>query len=483
MSGLGSFLSSASRPAGDRVDLSGTGPARSAAIGLVILGLALRTWGLTQWSLHGDELLVGLNALAPGDDPYQEALIMPISHAPVYLFVVLFGLDHLGLRLGAWLFGFASLLLFAWGTSRFFQQRTALAATALVAFSPWHIYFSQYARFYAVAFFFVTAFAFSLLLLLEKPTRKAVLVTGVLGAGCVYAHSYALLPVASGLSAALVLAWLRVGNLPRQCLRPIVGAGAISAMLMLPLLFVLPGVATKWAGDQTWGYSPMHTVLGIVNGMCLPTALLVAGGLLRLRQSRDWRFWIMATVGVAPVLIVLGISAVGSARQDYAFAGSAGLFILAGASAARVGNTWRRLGALLTLVILSQMPNLLSYYSCGNRFPVSQAADWLVPRVAEGDLVFSPARRLLSFYGVPENQSLSMREYRTRMKTLEPGATAWFVVLRPRAEQRSEIGGWLRINGLMEARIKPRRYDYFEHEVQIWRGRRGAGAATVPQGE
>lgn len=441
------------------------GYAVPALAAVAMAGIALRAVGLTRWSLHPDELLMGKNVLSLVSDPNEEYWLMPLSHMAVHPFLLAFGLDELGLRAGSFVLGGASLGVFAWGMLRFFGPTAALIATTLLAVSSWHIYFSQYARFYATAFFFCTVYAFALIGLLERPGRRWVALSGIAGACCLYAHTYGILAVAAGLSAAFVLSLAQAGGASRAWLRPIVASGAVTFVLALPAAWMLVKIAPVWSGAQEWGYSPAHTAMGIVNNATLPVVLAAGLGLLGLRARGDWRAWLIAGVAVLPAVALAAASSRVSVRQDYYFACSAGLFALAALGIEALARDRRAAYALAGLVALMQAPNLVSYYSCGNRFQYREAAGWLAGRIGQDDVVVSGASGLLSFYGVPEGQTESSR----RPETLAGGGEVWVVVPVSRSGAADVAAAAMAEGGELVWIEKPKRFDYFEHELQIWR--------------
>ena len=123
-----------------------------AAFWLLGLGLALgllRFFKLGEWSLWMDEALTLTDAQRIADG----GLHNPIGYGLVVGFAQLFS-EHPSealLRLLPALAGWACLPLSYWAFRPLLSRRAAAGATLLLALSPWHLFWSQSARFYTLA--------------------------------------------------------------------------------------------------------------------------------------------------------------------------------------------------------------------------------------------------------------------------------------------------------------------------------------------
>ncbi len=127
--------------------------------GIIIIASLLRLNGLAKVpvSLFGDELDVGYHAyslLKTGRDYYGNFLPFHLHslaewRTPLYLYsavptVWLFGISPLGVRLPAAIFGILGIIaLFLFVRFFYKNEKLALLASALLAFSPWHIQYSR----------------------------------------------------------------------------------------------------------------------------------------------------------------------------------------------------------------------------------------------------------------------------------------------------------------------------------------------------
>lgn len=136
---------------------------------------------------------------------------------------------------------------------RLFGQNAGLAAAIITALAPFHVYYSQEARMYALlglaavmtAFFLVRAWADG-----GWPNWVAF---AVLGAATLYAHNLGALFIAA-LGLWVLYAWWRARRLVH--LRPLLLSHLFMALLFAPWLLVLPGQFGKVGGGAYWVTRP-----------------------------------------------------------------------------------------------------------------------------------------------------------------------------------------------------------------------------------
>ncbi|MFV1986739.1 MAG: glycosyltransferase family 39 protein [Gemmatimonadota bacterium] len=307
---------------------------RRALIGLgsiMTVGLVLRVIGLGE-ALWFDEIKMYARymtqplgvILATYDDQNQHILYSVLAR----LSIGLFGDSVFALRAPAVLFGVASLgVLYAFGT-RVTSRAEALLATALLAASYHHVWFSQNARGYTGLLFWTLLSTALFLDLLRNRDRSrwglSVAYAGTV-ALAVYTHpTAAVLP----LSHALVAAWAlwRPGRSPEE--RPsffplfagLVLAGTFTLQLYAPVLPQVGGVLLEpslsgvsiewknplWLVSETFG----KLAVGVPGGalVLLPAmavALYGAWSYFR-RSSVDALAMVLPVVATATAIIALG---------------------------------------------------------------------------------------------------------------------------------------------------------------------------------
>ena len=105
------------------------------------------------------------------------------------------GLSEYWLRLPSALFAIASIPLLYVVARKFMGATAALAAAALLAFSPTHIYFSQEARSYTLAILLVLLSTYFFLLAVEGGRARDWAMWTVFGIAAFYAHDFAALVI------------------------------------------------------------------------------------------------------------------------------------------------------------------------------------------------------------------------------------------------------------------------------------------------
>ena len=270
--------------ASSRGDASGAGGRSFDAVARRILWLAVllgavRFLGLDRWSLWLDE------AYTFADARLGSGYLNPIGYDLFERFYELFpgrpGEERL--RLPAAVLGWACIPLTAWALAAFVGPRASSAAALFVAVSPWHVYWSQNARFYTLAQVF-----------------------GLLGCGLVFRGL--LSGSISRMGAGILALALAAGTHPSATM-------LFGAVLATPLIARVVGVWPE--SGRSWQYrqpteAKLHLAWTVL--LVLSTALFLGGafwvievwGLWRARQGTGNPSHFLLTTGylVSPVLWV-----------------------------------------------------------------------------------------------------------------------------------------------------------------------------------
>lgn len=212
---------------------------KSAPIWVVFaIGLALRLFGLSARSLWWDEghhwLIASAPSLSEMFDRWWSnpaATHPPLSHFISFLFLRLGDSEWL-LRLPSALAGSFSLPLLYSLARRFLTPASAVAAAAVLAISPFHIWYSQEARMYALLGFAVLLSTVCLLRLSESPTRARGLAYALTIALAGYTHAFGLLV----LPMHALWYWAARSKLSNETRRALAWAWLSGALISGPLL-------------------------------------------------------------------------------------------------------------------------------------------------------------------------------------------------------------------------------------------------------
>lgn len=176
---------------------------------ILLAGFGLRMWHLGETSLWADEVYSDLWMKASFDD-FMHMLQEDGVHVPLhYLLMRLFPVGSvMMLRFPSALEGLLGIAVMIGLVQRVYgNQRLALVAGALLAFNPYHIWYSRMARTYALLFVFAAlASLFFLQLVQGERSRKTWFAFTLSSAAAYMTHYFAvLLPVAQYILFAFVL--------------------------------------------------------------------------------------------------------------------------------------------------------------------------------------------------------------------------------------------------------------------------------------
>jgi 4-amino-4-deoxy-L-arabinose transferase-like glycosyltransferase len=131
-----------------------------AAIGLFIIGIALRVYGITFNSLWLDEISTYMYS-SKSFLGIWEAMLLGEYNPPLFYWIehtmmLLFGISDLILRIAPAIFGIITIPAIYILGKRVYDAPTGIIAAMLMTFSPWGIVYSQEARAYTMIVFLAT---------------------------------------------------------------------------------------------------------------------------------------------------------------------------------------------------------------------------------------------------------------------------------------------------------------------------------------
>ncbi len=355
----------------------------AAALGVLLLGAALRGHALGRFSLGNDEIHEVRWSRLPWPRMLAAAKREGV-HPPLDYFVQTL-LDRAGSpewarRLPSVLAGVVTIGLTIFLAGRWFGPIAGIAGGLLLALSPIHVRYSQEVRPYALGLMFLMASLAALEAFREKPraVHGATWFLGVLAAA--YTLYFAGL-IAALAGIAFIWAFRRTGTRPLWRALPLAVVGWI--LLYLPWLPVIssaaksapPGVAPERL-DRAWAASRLQ-VFGTGDWKVEPVSigswafwLLVAAGLLSARRSRFAAVaavWLLGGAAIQ-VAILQWRPHYPAARYLLPSLMAAVVLAAAGVAFARARRTtWLWLAALVAvaLVLAYDARTLHSYFSDG----------------------------------------------------------------------------------------------------------------------
>ncbi len=352
------------------------------------------------------------------------------------------GVTERGARLGPCWVGIATVPLVALLARRVVGGAAAGIAALLLAITPWHLYWSQMARFYTTQFLFTSVFVLALARGVQTGGRRWFWLAGLSALLAYLSHLTALFVVAASFSALALAAWLR-WHAPglRAGLLTVVGIGFACAALFLLAEFAPLGASSAFdvAGfaDQDWDPSLRVLRVGAVLRIEPVVFVVGIGAAVAALRRRDVTGVLFAGVALGVPAIALLLNPIFPIGPRYFFPCLYAWTLLAGLWAVDVERQLRPGGGLLAglagagavLVAVGANAYLYAADGSGQRERWREAFAFVQAHAEPGDPVIAAGGRFQARYY--PGRALVRREPPGRsLQTLEPGS--WLIHRRPR---------------------------------------------------
>lgn len=365
---------------------------------LLLLAAIPRIVHLGKWSLWEDEVLTVLDARA-----FPDVLrINPLPYLVTKASLSVCGNNAWGARLGFALVGCLSVLTIYYFGRLIYHADAAFWAALLTAIHPWHIFWSQNARSYALTFLFGAVAAFSFYLGMEQDRWRwfGLSLTALLCLVASHLLSGILLFALAGYSIALKVlpSPLPQGWRWRYLLLVFGPFMAVGLVCLHPSVF--SQLVSGW-GHNTWARSPFYVLATFVYGLSIPIAVMSLPACVDL--LRNWRrdHLFLVCLGGIPLLVLLVVSLFLNVAGYYLFFCIPAYLMLAGWALARLLRWDARLTWPVVAVVLGVLlAQILSYHTVehGGRSRWGEAFADLGKRAAASDTIVVPIPRMLDYY-------------------------------------------------------------------------------------
>jgi uncharacterized membrane protein len=445
--------------------------------GIMLAAIALRLFTLGDADIVQDEYFTALFYLE-----LAEGIHNSLTYNLIVITQSILGESELALRLPSFAFGIGAIyLLFLLGKE--FQSTTVgLLSAAFLTILPWHIWHSQYARYYAAVVFFTILMHLFCLRALRRDSIPYIVAAGLAALLAISSHvTAALAPLSCWI--VCVVVYLRRAQfeegLSWRIARIGFWAGIAGSLVMTPLL--LP-VLLNWSTfEQAWFRSPAQLIFQYYReaGFLILFALY-ALWILRKSGQNFVAAYLGITIAV-PIAFVIGGALFTNIRGDYGIAFLAPTVV---AAAISVDSVWRNtnygreLSILLVLLLLADAsPRLLSHYADRHAAYSRNAAEYLLQNHRPGDRIaaFVPG---VSFYlsgkiSNVERRGLGSPQDRKRTWPLSPltpeNERLWLVFRVTRDDLAPSVLDWLhRNNAVITWRQVAPRIDSEVRGVEIY---------------
>lgn len=381
-------------------------------LSLIVVSAVLRLHRLGDWSFWVDEMFTLIDISGPS---WQYRVgTYPLSYLMIGATIQAFGVSEWTARIVPAIVGVLTPVMVYLLARRSFGELPSIIAAGIVALSPWHLYWSQMARFYTLTVFFSTASLLVVYRGIEEDRRWYIASAGLLMVLATLSHYSALLimiAIAGYVGALLVL----------RCPRPR-GLNLVNALLFLAP-FIIGGVLlSPKAGALLHKYlveshptgtnlaNPLKAGVYMIASMAyrleLTVALLAFVGIVSGLVRRDRATLALACGVVVPTLALIIFGMMGHAENRYGFVVLPAAALLAGLVVADISRRlWQHSRALAVvvpvLVVLPLTQHDMAYFgsmSNGERWNYRAAADYIRAHAKPGDTAYTSMPYPLQYY-------------------------------------------------------------------------------------
>lgn len=453
---------------------------------VLTLAAGMRFFRLTHWGFADNELFTLRDTLTCTDlSCSMKPLLFFLNH---YLLLPFFEMNEFTLRLFPALFGIAGVAAVYFLTRRLINRRTALFASILTALSPWHLYWSQNARYQSLVFFLIV-FVPVAFYVWHREGKTSWLVAGVvLAVLAVLAHPSAALVVAGGVVwvvGAIVLKAIRGNGLSRGAL--VLGGGTALLFSVAVATYLVPMLLFWEDYGEPWSYAGPVLLMSYGNWITAGVGLFAAGGVVWM--WRDGRRKLAFLIGLSVGVPLVSLSLLGywvPVATGYAFATFPFVLIAAGYLVdrfSRLGDNAVFTAAVSVVcigtIVATGLPTLLSQYMDGSRPHFRRTAEHLESRIESGDIVLTDESVPLDYYLDPVDATGFPRDSARLDAVLESRARAgngsvWIVAwMRERGGFNNQGLGdareWVWRHCVLDAKIGKPRLDYKSNDLHVYR--------------
>lgn len=370
---------------------------------IIIVAVVLRFYKLGEWSFWGDEMFT----VGGREDGFNYTFArQSLSMALIQITVASFGITEWNARLVPAIIGIITIPLLYFPIKKIFDPAVGLVAVLLIAVSPWHLYWSQNARFYIALLLFYSLALFAFYIGIEEDRPWYLLFSLIFLGLATKERLLALffIPVVAGYLALLkILPFEKPAGLRWRNLVIFFLPG-----LIFGLFFVRPYVLNLSGWMKGFGYAnnnPFWLLAGVVYYLGIPTVCIGTLGAFYLLIQRN-RVSLLLTLGAGvPLLAIIGISFFHYTANRYVFISLTSWIILASVAAVElVRQSPKQIkllagGVLIFLLLQPLSEDVLYYqYQNGNRDNWKAAFQVIKSQKETNDIVVSINPELANYY-------------------------------------------------------------------------------------
>lgn len=443
--------------------------------GVLLLAVLTRWYGFASAPFRSDEFFT-----------VDQVVHNTYGLKPAYYFLTgllfqAFGVSEWSARIVAVLLGIVGIVAVYFLGRRLFGATVGWMAALLTTASGWHLYYSQFSRFYSGVFCFGALAYWTFYEALRRGSLPLLLLALLWnGIGILFHTSAAVVPATCALFSLGVLIWgtgveslysRRVARL-YALICGIAGVAAIPSTLFL--------IGYRETMGESWGYATPQLALQLVKYVGPPLVAAAIGGILLLGRRGPWKAAYLA-VGIAGAVgFLLGMGRIGNVRPDYTFY-ALPLWLVSGAVFCAELGAMPGAGRLasataLGVLLIGMLPEFASEYTSRRTLDPREAIRYVEQSYQPGDkivnLLGGGSHYWDARYPVEDLPGTAYHEDIDWLKLLEPyrdpGQRLWVVVPLRRQEIARSLRRWLAENASLVWERQATRYDYTVDAVQIF---------------
>jgi mannosyltransferase len=483
--------------------------------GLIAIGLLLRFWRLGDWNFEATEIFTLRDSIEPRFSRNPRPLIYFLNYYVVRPFAAL---DEFGLRLLPAIFGVLAIPTFYFVSRRLVGIRAALFGTLLLTFSPLHIFYSQFARYWSLVFLLSAVYPYAIYVGIREGNRRALALGILTGVLAVLAHPVSIL-LLGGLGIWLVATYLRSSYLASWWNLKQVRWGALVGLIVLvviaarfvPVLYGWISMHDNKAPEVgqfllhppiARGLKQIFFLVNFVESLTVPVVLTAMAGIYVLWKERDRPLATVLTyLSVFQVAFITLLSLRTPVSTFYLLPAVPAFYVGAGVFLDRLLQVdwklqprWLLPATIAAAILAAGAPTLVSQYRNGRRFDFRTVAQWLQRRLTPEDVIYSDQPMVLAHY-LPGTKVQKLRhnpaplqESVHLLRQSRGSGALWIVAPAPAHAFRTNLkpGGlanWMYANCQLRNTIGVGRVDFRQQYLQVYRCPSAGSSSTEAEND
>lgn len=374
-------------------------------LAIITFGGLLRFFKLGEWSFWGDEYITVFKAIDVfGGGFTRQSPTNLITH----LILTNFEVNEFNARLVAVTVGILTIPIFYWIVKQWFDIEVAFLAALMIAISPWHLYWSQNARFYTALLLFYTLALFFFHRSMERDSRWDMVVSLIFFGLAAFERLTAAFLVPTILGYLILLKPLRYAPPPGLNWRNLAIYFVPGLISVFGIAAFTPTIRDIDRGLNAFGFvnnNPFWLASGVVYYVSIPFVLMGIIGAYRLFRTRSRLGLLLSITAVVPTISLMLLSLIQFTANRYAFVSLTAIIALAALALKELITMMPRngklfaLGAVALVVAMPMSDNLLYFqYQNGNRDDWKAAFTYIDRWAQDDDLIITANPNLADFY-------------------------------------------------------------------------------------